>query len=68
MMINYHILKIYTIVQLFNIVIEVYIWLSYKYEKEFVERELAQELKNRVCEIIENIIEYSDKAKKFNLI
>ena len=37
--------------------LEVYIWLSYKYEIEFIERELARILKDRVCKIIDSIIE-----------
>ncbi len=37
--------------------LEVYIWLSYKFEIEFVERELARILKDRVCKIIDSIIE-----------
>jgi hypothetical protein len=40
--------------------LEVYIWLSYKYEKEFIERKLAQETKNRICFIIEKLIEETD--------
>lgn len=37
--------------------LEVYIWLSYKFEIEFIERELARMLKERVCKIIDSIIE-----------
>jgi hypothetical protein len=37
--------------------LEVYIWLSYKFEIEFVERELARILKDKVCRIIDSIIE-----------
>jgi hypothetical protein len=37
--------------------LEIYIWLSYKYEVEFVERELARVLKDRACKIIDSIIE-----------
>lgn len=37
--------------------LETYVWLSYKYEIEFVERELARVLKDRVCKIIDSIIE-----------
>jgi hypothetical protein len=54
-----------------NIVMEVYIWLSYKYEREFVQRELAQKLKNLVCEIIEKIIERTGmtmESKRFKLL
>jgi hypothetical protein len=43
--------------------LEIYIWLSYKYEKEFVERELAKVLKDRTCKIIESIVQY----KSFNI-
>jgi hypothetical protein len=43
--------------------LEIYIWLSYKYEKEFVERELAKVLKDRTCKIIESIVQH----KSFNI-
>ena len=37
--------------------LEVYIWLSYKFEVEFIERELARILKDKICKIIDSIIE-----------
>jgi len=43
--------------------LEVYVWLSYKFEKEFIERELAKVLKDRLSKIIESIIQHS----KFNV-
>ena len=36
---------------------ECYVWLSFKYEKEFIERDLANIMKDRVSKIIESIIE-----------
>ena len=58
-------------VSFINTVLEVYIWLSYKYEREFVQRELAQKLKNLVCEIIEKIIEKTgsnNEKRRFKLL
>ena len=52
---------------------EVYIWLSYKYEKEFIERELGNVLRDRVSKIIESIIEntyfnvYNDVRKESSI-
>jgi len=37
--------------------LECYVWLSFKYEKEFIERDLANIMKDRVSKIIESIIE-----------
>jgi ATP-dependent RNA helicase SUPV3L1/SUV3 len=37
-------------------VLEIYIWLSYKFEKEFIERELAKVMKDRVSRIIDSIL------------
>lgn len=51
-------------------VLEVYIWLSYKFEKEFIERELARVMKDRVSKIIDSILHsmkfdvYSDLRKE----
>jgi hypothetical protein len=43
--------------------LEVYIWLSYKYPQEFIERELAKVMKERVSKIIESIL----YEKNFNV-
>ncbi len=40
----------------FPIVLEVYLWLGNKYEKEFVEKDLCLVLTQRVCEIIDSIL------------
>lgn len=43
---------------------EIYIWLSYKYEKEFIERNKAREYKNNICDLIENMIAESNIEEK----
>jgi hypothetical protein len=39
-----------------NIVLEVYLWLGNKYEKEFVEMDLCKVLTQKVCDIIDSIL------------
>jgi hypothetical protein len=57
---KFHELKYFE--EIYNI-LEVYVWLSYKYEKEFIERELANVLKDRISKIIDSIL----KGENFNL-
>jgi len=45
------------------IVLEVYLWLGNKYEKEFVELDLCQVLTQRVCEIIDSILLTKDQRQ-----
>ena len=47
--------EIETYEEIYN-VIEVYLWLSKKFEKEFVEKELAKVMKDRVSKIIDSIL------------
>jgi hypothetical protein len=59
---SYHQKELNVFEDIFN-VIETYIWLSYIYEKEFIERDLANVLKDRVTKIIDSILLHS----KFDL-
>ena len=55
---TYKMTELSTFEELYN-TLEVYVWLSYKFEKEFIERELARVLKDRISRIIESIIHHS---------